>query len=105
MSKKNIEVVIATVVQKAAQFDDQVLDLINHGNKEEAINVKKKEIELLKEYLDSDTSGRIASLLQKAEKSLEELQAKKYNDAKMKKMAKYHASLKRQDSSDWMALQ
>lgn len=48
MAKKNIEVEIAAVIQKSAEFDEEVLELIEHGKKTEAINVKKKEIELLK---------------------------------------------------------
>jgi len=53
--------------------------------------------------LEKDTSTRIASLLEKAKKSLEDLKTKG-NSKKNLKEAKYHRMLKRCDSSDWMAL-
>jgi len=104
LTAKNIEVEIALSIQKSAEFDGQIVVLLEQNKVKEAIEVKQKEIKIFEALLDKDPTGRIDSLLIKAKKSLEDLETKG-NSKHMMKEAKYHRQLKMHDSADWMAMQ
>jgi len=101
---KNIEALIALTVQQSADFDAEILKLLENNNTKGAIEIKKKEITILEDIVSKDTSGRIASLIEKAKKMLTDLETQG-NSKHVVKEAKYHRNLKRYDSADFMALQ
>jgi len=101
--KKNVEASIALTVQQSADFDSEIIQCLEAGKVKEAIEIKKKEIQILEAILDKDTSGRIANLLENAKKSLSDLETQG-NSKHMMKEAKYHRNLKRMDSADWIEL-
>jgi competence protein ComGC len=103
LEKKNNETVVALTIQQSADYDLQMEKLLEQDKTDEAIKVKEEEITMLKKALPLDTTGRIASVLQKAEKSLNDLKTQG-NSKHMQKQVKYHRQLKRMDSADWLAL-
>jgi len=100
---KNIEAVIALTIQQSADFDAEILKMLENNNTKGAIEIKKKEITILEGIIGKDTSGRISSLLEKANKMLKDLETKG-NSKHVIKEAKYHRNLKRADSADHMSL-
>jgi len=100
---KNPETIVASTVQRSTEFDIEIEHLLQIRNSKGAIEVKQKEITLLKEILPLDTTGRIAILLTKAEKSLKDLK-ESGNSLHNMKQAKYHGKLKMEDDYDYIAM-
>jgi len=63
----NQEVVSYTVVQTAADIDEEIQKKVESGDKDGAVNLQRKQIEMLKGVMESDTSGIVKMLLQIAE--------------------------------------
>jgi len=103
VQEKNVEVMISLTIQQSADFDSEIIHLLENNKVKEAIEVKKKEIGILESLLGKDDSGRISSLLIKGKKALSDLESK--GDSKhMMKEVKHHRNLKRMDSADFLAL-
>jgi len=100
---KNMEALIALTIQQSAEFDAEILKLLENNNVKGATEIKKKEISILEAMLDKDPSGRIASLLEKAKKMLVDIETQG-NSKNVIKAAKYYRNLKRADSADHLAL-
>jgi len=103
LQNKNPETTVASTIQNSSDFDSEIEQLLKVGNSKKAIEVKQKEITLLKEILPLDETGRVEILLEKAEKSLKDLKASG-NSLHNRKQVKYHGMLKREDSMKFMPL-
>jgi len=74
LDSKNSEVMVAVAVQQTAEIDQKVIQLIDRGQRPEAIAALETQIKQLESVLELDTTGvMVRSLLKDAEKRLERI--------------------------------
>jgi len=98
------DVEIAHEIQKTADQDLVINDLIEKDQMDEAKRLKRQELERYRELRLTDTTGRIDSLIAKSEAFLSSMEDSKKSKLAHLKEAKYQAKMKKFDSADWYKL-